>query len=155
MYISIFCYALFNLIIWQANIRRELIYEVRDAFRMVKATRVFVGRRLARMSKRRRAFSVVEVSRQNMRLLPTEHKEWMLLCWLFLITVEDLLLLKYSARATQLKVGRDSSVGIVIRCGLDGPGIESRWRRDFPSTSRPALRPTQPPIQWVPGPSRG
>jgi hypothetical protein len=29
-------------------------------------------------------------------------------------------------------VGWDSSVGIAIRYGLDGPGIESRWRRDFP-----------------------
>ena len=28
------------------------------------------------------------------------------------------------------------------------------WR-DFPRLSRPALRPTQPPIQWVPGFSRG
>ena len=28
-------------------------------------------------------------------------------------------------------MGRDSSVGIAIRCGLDGPGIESRWKRDF------------------------
>ena len=27
--------------------------------------------------------------------------------------------------------------------GLDGPGIESRWGRDFPHLSRPALRPTQ------------
>ena len=50
-----------------------------------------------------------------------------------------------------VRVGRDSSVGIVTRYGLDGPGIESRWRRDFPHPSRPALGPTQPPIQWVPG----
>jgi hypothetical protein len=28
--------------------------------------------------------------------------------------------------------GRDSSVGIATRYGLDGPGIESRLRRDFP-----------------------
>jgi len=26
--------------------------------------------------------------------------------------------------------------------GLDGPGIESRWRRDFPHLSRPTLGPT-------------
>ena len=44
-------------------------------------------------------------------------------------------------------VGRDSSVGIATRYGLDGPGIESRWeRRDFPHQSRPALGPTQPPV---------
>jgi hypothetical protein len=39
--------------------------------------------------------------------------------------------------------------------GLDGPGIESRWGRDFSHTSTPALGPTQPPVQWVPGISRG
>jgi hypothetical protein len=52
-------------------------------------------------------------------------------------------------------VGRDSSIGISTRYGLDGQGIESRWGRDFPHPSRPALEPTQPPIQWVPGFSRG
>ena len=54
-----------------------------------------------------------------------------------------------------LMVGRDSSVGIATRYELDGPGIESRWGRDFPHPSIPALRPTQPPIQWVPGFSWG
>ena len=43
------------------------------------------------------------------------------------------------------KVGRDSLVGIATAYGLDGSVIESRWRRDFPHLSRPALRPTQPP----------
>ena len=43
-------------------------------------------------------------------------------------------------------VGRDSSVGIATRKGLDGQGIESRWGRDFPHPSRPALGPTQPPV---------
>jgi hypothetical protein len=46
-------------------------------------------------------------------------------------------------------------VGIATRYGLDGPGIESQWGRDFPQPSRPVLGPTQPPIQWVPGHSRG
>jgi hypothetical protein len=52
-------------------------------------------------------------------------------------------------------MGRDSSVGIATRYGLDGKGIESRWGRDFPHPSRPALGPTQPHVQWVAGDSRG
>jgi hypothetical protein len=43
----------------------------------------------------------------------------------------------------------------VIRYGLDGPGMESRWRQDFPQPSTPALGTTQPPIQWVLGLSPG
>jgi hypothetical protein len=46
-------------------------------------------------------------------------------------------------------------VSIATAYGLDGPGIESRWGRDFPHLARPALRPIQPPVQWVPGLSRG
>jgi hypothetical protein len=46
---------------------------------------------------------------------------------------------------------QDSSVGIATRYGLDGPGIESQWGRDFPHLSRLTLRPTQPPIQRVLG----
>jgi len=38
---------------------------------------------------------------------------------------------------------------------LDGPGIESRWRRDFPQLSKPALGPAQHPVQLVPFLSRG
>jgi hypothetical protein len=34
-------------------------------------------------------------------------------------------------------VGRDSSVGVATRYGLDGLGIESRRGRDFPHPSRP------------------
>ena len=45
-------------------------------------------------------------------------------------------------------VGRDSSVGKATGYGLDGPGVESRWGRDFP---QPSLGPTQSPIRWVPG----
>ena len=51
--------------------------------------------------------------------------------------------------------GPGSSVDIATGYGLDGPGIESRWGWDFPQLSRPALGSTQPPVQWVPGLSRG
>ena len=53
-------------------------------------------------------------------------------------------------------VGRESSVSITTRYGLDGPGIDSQWKGEISRISfRPALRPTQPPVQWVPGLSRG
>ena len=52
-------------------------------------------------------------------------------------------------------MGRDSSVSIATGYGLDGPGIEAQWGWDFPHLSRPALGPTQPPVQWVPGLSQG
>ena len=53
------------------------------------------------------------------------------------------------------RVGRESSVGRATRYGLDGPRNESRWGRDFPHSPGPVVGPTQPPIQWVPGLSRG
>jgi hypothetical protein len=54
-----------------------------------------------------------------------------------------------------LFAGRDSSVGIATRYRLEGPVIESRWRRDSPHPSIPALGPTHLPIQLVPGLSQG
>ena len=48
-------------------------------------------------------------------------------------------------------VDRNSAVVIATRYGLNGPRIECRWRRDLPHLSRPALGPTQPSVQWVPG----
>jgi hypothetical protein len=53
--------------------------------------------------------------------------------------------------------GPGSSVGIATDYGLDGPGIEKKipLGRDFLYTSMPALGPTQPSVQRVPGLSRG
>jgi hypothetical protein len=46
--------------------------------------------------------------------------------------------------------GPGRSVRITTGYGLDGPGIEFRWGRDFLHLSRTALGPTQPSVQWVP-----
>jgi hypothetical protein len=43
--------------------------------------------------------------------------------------------------------GPGSAVDIATDYGLEGPGIDSRWRRDFLHLSRPALGPIQPPVQ--------
>ena len=51
--------------------------------------------------------------------------------------------------------GPGSAVGIATAYALDGPGIESRWERDFLHLSVPTLKPTQPPVQWVTGLSWG
>jgi hypothetical protein len=48
-------------------------------------------------------------------------------------------------------VGQDCVVGIAIRYGLDGPGIESRIEGEifFTRSDRP-WGSTQPPVQWTP-----
>ena len=53
-----------------------------------------------------------------------------------------------------LTCGPGSSVGIATDYGLDGPGSNPGGDEIF-RPSRPALGPTQPPIQWRPGLSRG
>jgi hypothetical protein len=52
--------------------------------------------------------------------------------------------------------GPGSSVGIATDYGLDGPGIESRWGgARFSARPYWPWGPIQPPVQWVPGLSRG
>jgi hypothetical protein len=50
--------------------------------------------------------------------------------------------------------GPGSSVGIATDYGLDGQGSNPSGAEIF-RPSRPALEPTQPPVQWVPSPSQG
>jgi len=45
---------------------------------------------------------------------------------------------KFGGAMWGLVEGWESSVGIATRYGLDGPGIECRWGRDFPQTGSEA-----------------
>ena len=49
--------------------------------------------------------------------------------------------------------GMDVCVVCVVQSGQRSSteNTKSRWGRDFPHLSRPALGSTQPPMQWVPG----
>ena len=48
-----------------------------------------------------------------------------------------------------------SAVGIATHYELDGPGIESGWKRKIPHLSGASLVTTQRPVKWVPALSRG
>jgi hypothetical protein len=53
----------------------------------------------------------------------------------------------------RMNESRDSSVGMATGYELDGRGCNPAGARDFfyPTACRPALEPTQHPIQWLPG----
>jgi len=60
----------------------------------------------------------------------------------------------YIYRLLPPKCGPGSSVGIATDYGLDDPGLNPGEDEIF-RPSRPAQGPTQPPVKWVPGLSRG
>ena len=60
----------------------------------------------------------------------------------------------YFEEVTSEGCGPGSSVGIATDYGLDGPGSNLGGDEIF-RPPRPALGPTQPPVQWEQGLSRG
>jgi hypothetical protein len=62
----------------------------------------------------------------DLRLRPRSRRDWSLF---------------HSISYKLFRMGRGSSVGITNLYGLDGPGIESRWGRIVPLSSRPTVRP--------------
>ena len=54
----------------------------------------------------------------------------------------------YSCRPSSGTLSQVSAIDVTIGYKLDGPGIESRYGRDFLHPSRPALGPTQSPVGY-------
>ena len=79
-----------------------------------------------------------------MRTVTTQTAVLLLVCGVLIVYTDAL----YRIR------GPGSSVGIATDYGLDGSGSNPGGDETFRS-SRPALGPTQPPVQWVLSLSRG
>jgi hypothetical protein len=58
----------------------------------------------------------------------------------------------YLISESNITVLRNTDRSSRLRYGLYGPGIESRWGRDFPHPSKPALGTIQPLVQWSQSP---
>jgi hypothetical protein len=65
--------------------------------------------------------------------------------------VKDGRIMNLTIHLYTLPIHTYNAVGHATCYGMDGPGIESRWRRCFPHSSRLVLGPTQSPVQWAPG----
>jgi len=66
----------------------------------------------------------------------------------------SIIILNAKTRDTTIECGPGSSVGIATDYGLDGPGSNPGGNEVF-RQSKPVLGPSQPPVKWVPGLSRG
>jgi hypothetical protein len=82
-------------------------------------------------------------------MLQILQKQYLFLYSLHVSTLNNHHVRKYILFIFLYLASRDGVVGIATRYGLEGPGIESRCCRDVPHLSRPAPRPTQPPVKWV------
>jgi hypothetical protein len=75
--------------------------------------------------------------------------------WLYVVVEETKLDILQVLNTTNTKYYSGEYLPIASVPGHRLSGIESRWGRDFSHTSRPAMGPNQPPVQWVSGLSQG
>ena len=100
--------------------------------------------RVGKKKKKQCQFAASEITGPYQLLATTTKKQ----AWLLFLAP------KQNIPSLSAPVGRCSSVFVAARYRLDGPGIESRYSRDIPRPSRPALEPKKPSAQRVPCHSR-